>query len=86
MSGAKGRKKEPVDPLILQMVKVQILAGQEEVIKAQAALHMAEKVRDEAVRRGKNLGLSLRDIAPLMNLTVARVQQIAPEAGVEGQI
>jgi hypothetical protein len=81
MTGAKGRKQEPVDPMILQMAKVQVLTAQEKVVEAQAAAELALKVRDEAIHRAKSLGLSLRDIAPLMGRTVARVAQISPDNG-----
>jgi hypothetical protein len=71
-----GRKKEPIDPVVLQMAKVAVLTAQERLVEGEANVDFLMKVRDEAIRRAKSLGLSLRDIAPLTGRSMQRIAQI----------
>jgi hypothetical protein len=83
MPGAKGMKQEGIDPTILQLAKVAILTAQDRLVEAEAEVQARMKVRDEAIHRGRSLGMSLRDIAPLMGRTVARVSQISPGSSLD---
>jgi hypothetical protein len=74
---ATGRKKEPVDPIILLKVKLDVIDAQKELDEAEAVMRKRTKIRDEAIHRAKSLGLSLRDIAPLMGRSTQRVAQIS---------
>lgn len=46
--------------------------------EAEAEAEVSRRVRDDAIRRSKSMGVTLREIAGLSGLSKARVQQVAP--------
>ena len=65
-------------------VMAQLAQAVTEAAEAEARVEVARKVRDDAIRRAKALGLSLAEIAAFSGLSRARVQQVAPESELGG--
>jgi hypothetical protein len=78
----------PEDRTTRYFVLAQLAEACSRAAEAEAEAEVSRRVRDDAIRRAKGLGVSLREIASLSGLSKARVQQVAPgiddEGGFEG--
>lgn len=59
----------------------QLVQACEAANQAQAEYEVALKMREQAIRSAKRLGVTLSEIAALSGLSKARVQQIVPGDG-----
>lgn len=56
----------------------ELLAAHSRVTECEAELEVAMRLRDEVIRSARPAGLSQREIAQMVGLSKARVQQIVP--------
>lgn len=56
----------------------QLVASCQEYAQKEAEYEVAIKMRDDAIRRAKRAGLTVREIANIAGLSPARIQQVAP--------
>lgn len=56
----------------------ELLAAHSHVAECEALLEVALRLRDEVIRSSRAAGLSQREIAQMVGLSKARVQQIVP--------
>ena len=76
--GAIARKSPESDKATRYFLLAQLAEACEKAVQAEAEADVARKVRDDAIRRAKSLGIPLRELAALSGLSKARVQQVAP--------
>lgn len=69
--------------MVLQVFQLNLMKMQQQLIEAEVTAEVIRKARDQMIRQAKKLGFTLRDIAPLVGVTVARVHQIEGDTDVD---
>lgn len=77
MTRARRSAVKEYDPVTMRVV-MELMDAAIQAAQSEADAERDKKLRDDAIRRAKDRGLSLAEIATLTSLSRARIQQLAP--------
>lgn len=76
----------PTDDTAKWYILAQLAQAVSAESEANAQAEVARKVRDDAIRRAKNQGISYRELATLTGLSKSRIQQVVPDHDEDGEL